>query len=124
ADGDPMTLAYSTTTSTSGSMAHTGTQIRVAAKGPQAANVTGLIDQTDIFQSLLGREPSELPKNTETVTTTVTTPATTVTTPAATVTTPAQTVTAPAAPAAPRAAVTAASGIRRQALKASGLPVA
>ena len=120
ADGDPMTLAYSTATSTGGSMAHTGTQIRVAAKGPQAANVTGLIDQTDIFQSLLGREPSELPKNTETVTTTVTTPATTVTAPAQPVTTPA----APAAPVAPRAAVTAASSIRRRALKASGLPVA
>ncbi len=28
---------------------HTGSQIRVAAKGPQAANVVGLIDQTDLF---------------------------------------------------------------------------
>ena len=29
--------------------AHTGSQIRVAAQGPQAANVVGLIDQTDLF---------------------------------------------------------------------------
>lgn len=114
ADGDPMYVAYSTQASGS---SHTGTQVRVAAKGPQAANVTGLIDQTDLFQTILGRTPSELPKNTETVTTTVTTPATTVTTPA-------QTVTTPAAPVAPRAAVTAPSSIRRQALKSSGLKVA
>ena len=29
--------------------------------GPQAANVTGVIDQTDLFQTLLGRTPSTLP---------------------------------------------------------------
>lgn len=32
-----------------GSQEHTGTQIRVAAQGPQAANVVGLIDQTELF---------------------------------------------------------------------------
>ena len=31
------------------SQEHTGTQIRVAGQGPQAANVVGLIDQTDLF---------------------------------------------------------------------------
>lgn len=58
ADGDPMTVAYSTSASGSN---HTGTQIRVAASGPQAANVTGTIDQTDLFATLLGRTPSKLP---------------------------------------------------------------
>ena len=58
ADGDPMTVAYSTSDVGSD---HTGTQIRVAASGPQAANVTGVIDQTDLFQTLLGRTPSTLP---------------------------------------------------------------
>ena len=28
---------------------HTGTQVRVAAFGPHAANVVGLTDQTDLF---------------------------------------------------------------------------
>ncbi len=54
ADGDPMTVAFSTSDVGSD---HTGTQIRVAASGPQAANVTGVIDQTDLFQILLGRVP-------------------------------------------------------------------
>ncbi|MDO9457417.1 alkaline phosphatase [Nocardioides sp.] len=57
-DGDPMSVAYSTNAVGSD---HTGTQIRVAASGPQAANVTGVIDQTDLFGTLLGREPSTLP---------------------------------------------------------------
>ena len=58
ADGDPMSVAYSTNAVGSD---HTGAQIRVAASGPQAANVTGVIDQTDLFQTLLGRTPSTLP---------------------------------------------------------------
>ncbi len=57
-DGDPMTVAYSTAESGSN---HTGTQVRVAASGPQAANVTGVIDQTDLFLTMLGRTPSTLP---------------------------------------------------------------
>lgn len=57
-DGDPMTVAYSTSDDGSD---HTGAQIRVAASGPQAVNVTGVIDQTDLFQTLLGRTPSTLP---------------------------------------------------------------
>ena len=31
------------------SQQHTGTQVRIAAKGPQAANVLGVTDQTDLF---------------------------------------------------------------------------
>lgn len=58
ADGDPMTVAYSTNAVGSD---HTGSQIRVAASGPQAANVTGTIDQTDLFATMLGRTPSTLP---------------------------------------------------------------
>ncbi|WP_110206603.1 alkaline phosphatase [Nocardioides daejeonensis] len=57
ADGDPLTVAYSTAVSGSN---HTGTQIRVAASGPQAANVTGVIDQTDLYLTMLGRTPSEV----------------------------------------------------------------
>ncbi|MET0929192.1 MAG: alkaline phosphatase [Aeromicrobium sp.] len=60
ADGDPMTVAYSTAPIGS-SQSHTGSQIRVAASGPQAANVTGTIDQTDLFATMLGRTPSKLP---------------------------------------------------------------
>jgi alkaline phosphatase len=60
ADGDPMTVAYSTAPIGS-SQSHTGSQIRVAASGPQAANVTGTIDQTDLFTTMLGRTPSKLP---------------------------------------------------------------
>jgi alkaline phosphatase len=58
ADGDPMSVAYSTSDVGSD---HTGAQIRVAASGPQAANVTGVIDQTDLYLTLLGRQPSDLP---------------------------------------------------------------
>ncbi|MCW2838622.1 MAG: Alkaline phosphatase [Aeromicrobium sp.] len=62
ADGDPMTIAYSTAPPVAGSsQSHTGSQIRVAASGPQAANVTGTIDQTDLFTTMLGRTPSKLP---------------------------------------------------------------
>jgi alkaline phosphatase len=31
---------------------HTGTQVRIAAQGPQAANVAGVTDQTDLFHTL------------------------------------------------------------------------
>lgn len=58
ADGDPLMVAYSTNL---GGSNHTGSQIRVAASGPQAANVTGTIDQTDLFATMLGRTPSTLP---------------------------------------------------------------
>ena len=46
-DGAPMTISYSN--SIRDIQNHTGSQIRIAAYGPQAANVTGLLDQTDMF---------------------------------------------------------------------------
>ncbi|HGM5054921.1 TPA: alkaline phosphatase [Serratia marcescens] len=46
-DGAPMILSYGN--SEEESQGHTGTQLRVAAYGPHAANVVGLTDQTDLF---------------------------------------------------------------------------
>ncbi|SUI38809.1 alkaline phosphatase [Serratia marcescens] len=46
-DGAPMTLSYGN--SEEESQGHTGTQLRIAAYGPHAANVVGLTDQTDLF---------------------------------------------------------------------------
>jgi alkaline phosphatase len=34
------------------SQSHTGTQVRIAAQGPQAANVVGVSDQTDLFHTM------------------------------------------------------------------------
>jgi alkaline phosphatase len=47
ADGAPMAINYGT--STGASQQHTGTQVRIAGYGPQAANIVGLTDQTDLF---------------------------------------------------------------------------
>jgi len=123
ADGDPMWLAYSTSDVGSD---HTGSTVRVAAKGPQAANVAGLIDQTDLYQTLLGRTPSTLDASTRTVvvpgpTQTVTTPATTVTT---TTPAPAPTSAPQAAPPAPGLSIAAPKAISPRDLRRSGLPVA
>ena len=49
-DGAPMTVSYGN--SEEESQGHTGTQLRIAAYGPRAANVTGLTDQTDLFYTL------------------------------------------------------------------------
>ncbi|MGT2426041.1 alkaline phosphatase [Amnibacterium kyonggiense] len=46
-DGAPMTISYATAPIT-GSQQHTGTEVRIAAKGPQAANVLGVTNQTDL----------------------------------------------------------------------------
>lgn len=46
-DGAPMPLSYGNAEEES--QGHTGTQLRVAAYGPHAANVVGLTDQTDLF---------------------------------------------------------------------------
>jgi alkaline phosphatase len=43
-----MTISYATAP-LSGSQQHTGTQVRIAAGGPQAANVLGVTDQTELF---------------------------------------------------------------------------
>ncbi|MCQ3998430.1 alkaline phosphatase [Aeromicrobium sp. 636] len=47
-DGQPMTINYATSAA-AGSQQHTGSQLRIAAYGPRAANVVGLTDQTDVF---------------------------------------------------------------------------
>ncbi|MCW2831269.1 MAG: alkaline phosphatase [Aeromicrobium sp.] len=47
-EGSPLTINYGTA-SAGGSQQHTGSQLRIAAYGPQAANVVGLTDQTDLF---------------------------------------------------------------------------
>ncbi|MEP7332775.1 MAG: alkaline phosphatase [Terracoccus sp.] len=46
-DGAPMTISYATTP-VPGSQQHTGTEVRIAAGGPQAANVLGVTNQTDL----------------------------------------------------------------------------
>ena len=48
ADGANMTVHYATNLP-GRSQEHTGTQIRIAAQGPQAANVVGVSDQTALF---------------------------------------------------------------------------
>lgn len=63
ADGDPIRVSYGTAdtgtgATTSGSQHHTGAQVPVWASGPQAANVVGTLDQTDIFGILNGLRPS------------------------------------------------------------------
>nr|WP_211173050.1 alkaline phosphatase [Brasilonema bromeliae] len=51
ADGAQMTVNYATNLSDQ-SQEHTGTQVRIAAQGPQASKVVGVIDQTDLFHIL------------------------------------------------------------------------
>ena len=114
-DGDPMTIGYSTANPGS-SQGHTGSQIRVAAKGPQAANVNGFIDQTDLFDIMLGKTPSTLPAG---PTQTVTTPGATVTVP---VPVPGPTVTVPgAAPVVKLAAGVASPGSLSNAVARKGV---
>lgn len=50
-DGAKMSISYGN--SEAGSMGHTGTQLRIAAYGPHAANVVGLTDQTDLHFTIL-----------------------------------------------------------------------
>ena len=47
-DQTPMAVSYGTN-SYHRWMEHTGTQVRIGAMGPQAANVVGITDQTDLF---------------------------------------------------------------------------
>ena len=49
-DGAVMAMTYGN--SEEESMEHTGTQVRIAAYGPHAANVVGLTDQTDLFYTM------------------------------------------------------------------------
>lgn len=48
ADGVPMAISYGNSDEAD-DQGHTGAQLRIAAYGPGAANVTGLTDQTDLF---------------------------------------------------------------------------
>lgn len=50
-EGQPMTINYGTAMPGS-SQEHTGTQVRIAGYGPQAANVVGVTDQTDVFRTI------------------------------------------------------------------------
>lgn len=43
-----MTVLYATAP-VGTSQQHTGSQVRIAAMGPQGANVVGVIDNTDLF---------------------------------------------------------------------------
>ncbi len=54
ADGFPIRVSYATG-KTPGGQTHTGARVPVAAIGPQATNVMGVRDQTDLFQTLIGR---------------------------------------------------------------------
>ena len=50
ADSAEMTVSYGTSSDVAAEdETHTGTQVRIAAFGPRAANVVGLTDQTDLF---------------------------------------------------------------------------
>ncbi|MGX6448227.1 alkaline phosphatase, partial [Patulibacter sp. S7RM1-6] len=129
-DGSRLRLGYATSNrSATGSKRerHTGVQVPVMAVGPQAANVMGTIDNTDLYPLLtFAKEPSELAEDTKTVTvpgptTTVTAPGatTTVTTPGAT--TPGPTRVVPGDPAL-RVGVAAPRTVRTRDLRA-GVPV-
>ena len=63
ADGAPMAVSYGTNRY-HGSQDHTGTQVRIAARGPQAADVLGVIDQTDLFALLHRSMSSRVPSTT------------------------------------------------------------
>lgn len=50
-DGADMTISYATAPLPE-SQQHTGTQVRIAAGGPQGANVLGVTDQTELFHTM------------------------------------------------------------------------
>ena len=54
ADGAPLRVSYATGKTPPGQQ-HTGARVPVAAIGPQASNVMGVRDQTDLFYTLIGR---------------------------------------------------------------------
>ena len=51
ADDSPMTISYATAKKLE-SQQHTGSEVRIAAGGPKAANVLGVTDQTDLFHTM------------------------------------------------------------------------
>ncbi len=58
-DGTVMKISYGTA-ALGGSQQHTGSQLRIAAFGPWAANVVGLTDQTNTFGTMTGALGLEL----------------------------------------------------------------
>jgi alkaline phosphatase/streptomycin-6-phosphatase len=53
ADNAPMVVNYATVAQPpAASQDHTGSEVRIAAMGPQAANVLGVTDQTDLFHTM------------------------------------------------------------------------
>ena len=50
-DGSLMTINYATRPHGQ-SQDHTGSELRIAAQGPQAANVVGVTNQTDLFHTM------------------------------------------------------------------------
>jgi alkaline phosphatase len=50
-DGQPMVITYATNLD-GRSQSRTGTEVRVAAQGPQAANVLGVTNQTDLLHTM------------------------------------------------------------------------
>jgi len=59
-EGAPMTISYATNVP-GRPQEHTGIPVRIAAQGPQAGNVVGVIDQTDVFRIIAGALGIELP---------------------------------------------------------------
>ena len=51
ADGEPMVVNYGPNLH-GRSQSHTGTEVRIAARGPGAFNVLGITDQTDLFHTM------------------------------------------------------------------------
>lgn len=132
-DGTPMMLTYGTAggvapPAKAKTQQHTGSAVPVMAIGPQAANVSGAHDLTDLFPLIsFQRKPSQLeqPKPvTVTETTTVPAPAVTVPGPTTTVPGPATTVDRPGPAVAPKlvAGVAAPPRSRTADLRA-GLPL-
>jgi alkaline phosphatase len=56
-EGAPLRVSYATAKTPAGQL-HTGARVPVAAIGPQASNVMGIRDQTDLFHTLIGRAKS------------------------------------------------------------------
>jgi alkaline phosphatase len=50
-EGQPMVVNYATNLD-GRSQSHTGTEVRIDAQGPQAANVVGVTNQTDLFHTM------------------------------------------------------------------------
>ena len=63
-DGAPIRVTYGTQSAFGSDATHSGATVPVFAGGPQAANVLGTLDETDLFGIVLGKKPSKLPGTT------------------------------------------------------------